>query len=361
MSKHKLVMVHGMGDFNQGWSEASQALIRTNYNAVRSNYVLDFDEQFEFVEINYNQFFEQRREQWKNQQQEMEATLTAGGISNSLLSKLMSINSQLTSDEFIATHVLDVILYRYIKQIAEQIRTYLAEQFILAATSSSKWSIIAHSLGTAVTHDTLHALFTHNIEGQALARHFRPTNLWMLANVSRVVSDDVDVYKSVVKPTFDPGNGVVSEYFDVRHPYDPIPNVRAFHSKNGEATHWRQTVGNRYQHILLPGSNVTQINVHDFDHYLKSPSVVRAINLSLAGAAAIDETKMKQYKVQYKTTTGEGKAQQAKIKFESISLGDPSTIEAFVKSVSEFKVWANGLVESTAADVGPNTNNPAGV
>ncbi len=342
MSKHRIVLVHGMGSFDKDWSKEIQELIKSNYTKVKSEYATEFDKRFKFVEVNYNSFFEERREQWKNQNEELKAALTLGGISSSLLDKITSLSDKLTSDKFYATHALDVVLYRYIKQLSEQVRTYLAEEFIKAAKFRGPWSIIAHSLGTSVTHDTLHALFTHQIKHKTLDRHFRPTNVWMLANVSRVVSDDVDVYKSVVKPTFDPSNGVVSEYFNAQHPFDPFPNVKAFHSNNGEATHWRNQVGNRYQHILLPKSDVTELNVHGFSHYLKSPLVTRALILSIGGAAAIDDEKMKIYEKNYQNKTVTATTNKVKEKFEEISLGSPSTIEAFISTTSEFRKWIIG-------------------
>ena len=63
------------------------------------------------------------------------------------------------------THILDVALYKWYPMIAEEARLTVTKQFQECAKSVN-WSIISHSLGTAITHDTLQAMFTHTINSE---------------------------------------------------------------------------------------------------------------------------------------------------------------------------------------------------
>src|SRR3569832_1688725 len=86
-------------------------------------------------------------------------------------------------------------------------------------------SVIAHSLGTADAHDTLHAMYRGGTLPPSVTR---PRVVARSANVSRILLTDADVYSCGVSPCVDSTKGICDYFLNVRHRWDPIPVPRAF-------------------------------------------------------------------------------------------------------------------------------------
>lgn len=282
MARHLLFLVHGVGDTRPDWSTPIQELIRTLYAGYHIARTMPFDQYFTFKEINYNDKFDARRIAWRTASDSVLKALGDGGMKRGAITKLTGWAEEPARDGFINTHALDVAMYRFLSLEAAQVRTAVQKQILTAldqqpANEVRHWSVIAHSLGTSVTHDVLHEMFStgRRAEWGALpAGLIRPHVVMMLANVSRLLENtDVygrngDVYRSVVHPG--PGTAVAAcgYYINVRHEWDPIPKPRMFRPTDD----WPDTATRaqgRYIHVEI--NAIEQPNVHDFAHYLRNP------------------------------------------------------------------------------------------
>ncbi|MCP4390214.1 MAG: hypothetical protein GY802_18115, partial [Gammaproteobacteria bacterium] len=74
----------------------------------------------------------------------------------------IGFEASLDSDDVIFTHWLDVILYKL--YFGEVVRIHVARKLgdIIAKNSTSEIHILSHSLGTAVTHDTLSKIYNND-------------------------------------------------------------------------------------------------------------------------------------------------------------------------------------------------------
>lgn len=290
MTKHILFLVHGMGDTHPGWSVGLQQLIRARYAGyAKLNLLCPFDNIFRFCEINYNDKFDERRRAWAEHAQTVLNLLAQQGLDAGAVNLLTDYAAETGKDKFLATHVLDVLLYRFIPQIAEQVRTSVHLQIMQALTAQSEnetinWSIIAHSLGTAVTHDTLHAMYSGDA---ALPIGItRPRVVAMIANVSRILATHADVYSSCVSPCTEGGKGICDYFVNVRHRWDPIPVPRMFQP----VADWPDDATRRAERFInLLTEPVEQRDVHDFEHYLKNPAVHIALFRALTWRDTIDD------------------------------------------------------------------------
>ena len=282
MAKHLLFLVHGVGDTDPGWSKSIQDLIRALYANYHIAKLMPFDQHFAFKEVNYNDKFDARRTAWKTEADKVVTALSEGGMKAGAITKLTSIASEPSREEFLNTHALDVVMYRFLALEAEQVRTAVQKQILTAlaaqpANESGLWSVIAHSLGTSVMHDVLHQMFSplRPVAFEPLpAGLFRPYVVMMVANVSRLLEnksffgDDGDAYRSFVRPSKDPAQGACDFFINVRHEWDPIPKPRMFRPTDD----WPD-VATRAQrrYIDVEINAIEQPNVHDFSHYLKNP------------------------------------------------------------------------------------------
>lgn len=282
MAKHLLFLVHGVGDTKPDWSQPIQELIRTLYAGYHISKLMPFDQNFAFQEINYNAKFDARRTAWKTASASVLKALGDGGMKPGAITKLTSWSEESAKDDFLNTHALDVVMYRFLSLEAEQVRTAVQQQVLSAlaaqpANEHGRWSVIAHSLGTSVMHDVLHQLFSPNRPaawGPLPAGLFKPNVVMMLANVSRLLENtdffgkDGDVYRSVVHPGPSASVAACDYFINVRHEWDPIPKPKLFRPADDWPDAATRAEG-RYINVVI--NAIEQPNVHDFAHYLKNP------------------------------------------------------------------------------------------
>jgi len=318
MAKHIVFLVHGMGDTRPGWSQDIQQLIRARYAAyAQLNLLCPFDNNFQFCEINYNDKFDDRRRAWSENAQAVLKLLAQRGLDAGAIDLLASYAAETGKDKFLTTHVLDVLLYRFIPQIAEQIRTSVQLQILQALTAQAEsetinWSVIAHSLGTAVAHDTLHAMYSGGTLPPSVTR---PRVVAMIANVSRILQTDADVYSSGVSPCVDSTKGICDYFLNVRHRWDPIPVPRAFQPVADwpdDATHH----ANRFLDLLV--TPIEQKNVHDFAHYLKNPAIHIPLFRALTWNDTIDEATAANAIAAYAAGTPSGQFESLIVKIKQL-------------------------------------------
>ena len=269
MPKSTLLLVHGMGKPTDEMFNQWKATLKQTYELYSNGE--PFAGRFDCVNIEYDSIFEARREAWNNQ---IDAILNSG-VTGVALPNREDLEG-LTEDNFFTTHIQDVLLYRFIPQIAEHVRAHVISQIndaIQAANSSSKISILAHSLGTSVIFDAVNAMYqTPDENGNTLSPgDFRFQTIAMLANVSRTLETRWGVYDSLVRPGHDNSdNYVTNTFLSASHKWDPLVSLRRF----SPAENWpdSETVAKERIAVIEPGI-ITHQNVHDFSHYLQNPHV----------------------------------------------------------------------------------------
>ena len=274
---HSLFIMHGMGRHVPNWAESTVALLhslpaRYGYTWFDANGSLD--EHLDPVPIDYDDVFDHYVQSWGKSAQALGAQAGSEGVDISgILGWLEGADK--TEDNFFWTHVVDVVLYRFFSIVTAEVRLRVRSQIAAELARQGEGggivqaSVLAHSLGTSVAHDSLALLGTQPIESEdGLNRSFmlenhRFANVFMCANVGRVLETHPKVYQSVVRP---PGSGpsYVDAYFNFRHRYDPFPMVRAF-----------GPVGWRPSRFKDRGDSekVLQFNVHGLEHYLDDPRI----------------------------------------------------------------------------------------
>jgi hypothetical protein len=277
MAKHVIFLVHGVGKQDPDtWSDSVQAQIRALYSAYDIAKTCPFDDFFEFQPVSYDDRFEKIRKRWRNDSSAVLGELKKQGLDSGALKAATNLAGAPAGDDVFGAFAMDVVFYKFLPPVAEAIRTQVASTLLKRVfdTDSGEirdWSIVAHSLGTAVTHDTLHALYTSKVQGKTFAGLTKARVLMMLANVSRLLEeDDVDVYRSQCRPGAGAAEGVCRYFINAIHEWDPIPSPKQFRPLDD----W-PTLKARQQGRFIPVSinAFQQKNIHAFTHYLANPRV----------------------------------------------------------------------------------------
>lgn len=301
-----LLLVHGMGDHDDGWSDGAVQLLNDGKDAFgleSDDYAFTFgDESADVVvrEVRYDDVFENFLARSARSAEELLKLADDEGVDlpvDDLWSWLASLDDE--ERKFFLTHVTDVLLFRYFlevrKRVVETVITQIVEAIAAvqqAGAAPVQCSIAAHSLGTAVTQQTLHRLATMPLADDTVfmaSSGWRFTSLAMIANVSRVLERE-DVYSSIVGPPRRPGlpnaHYYVNQYLSFRHELDPFTLFRAFDRPLGA---W----GDYYvqppdlQHYLA-------INVHGLEHYLEHPAVRLRLYNAVYATTAVTRAKYRE-------------------------------------------------------------------
>lgn len=284
MASNLLFVVHGMGSYPSGWENE----IRTKLEEVAKRYTaFEADptvlwQRLRLVPVGYDDLLRGTPqepgllERWKQDA----GGLLAFAAANKLASagSLDWLEPLATQDqEFFWERVADVVAYRFFGLVRDAIRVRVARRILdelvpagtatdLAARSFERATVLAHSLGTAVTHDALSLLGTTRFEGHANV--FSPPMcrfraVFQLANVSRVLANDIPVDGSIVHggPVGDTGSDC-TRFASYRHKWDPFCLVRTF----------RLEADARFN-TLRAVDHFRDWNVHGFTHYLDHPHV----------------------------------------------------------------------------------------
>jgi hypothetical protein len=225
------------------------------------------------VPLTYHQFFDDIRAKWA-----VKSPTTAGWLP--LLEALVFSDPEPAANfpgwvtaagEFFWTHVLDVLLYRYVPEFTVPIRDEVATQIAdawhkadLDNGANTEVHFVAHSLGTAVLHDAIATLAQDPAFSPGT---HRISSLVTCANVSSVLENGLLAYGSADRPidADPPPEGMTAEYFSFRHELDPIAAVKTF---RGDLNEW-PPIGYRDEVAI----DVKDWNVHGYSHYLDNPIV----------------------------------------------------------------------------------------
>lgn len=287
---HMLFFVHGMGEHDENWHVPGLTQLKASFADYEVLKNRNFDDVFKSVPVVYDDILQRTRERANKDFAAFKAVVLADVGSDDLI--ISAVDKELdkygdlvgVDNGFAWTHILDVILYRFSNTIRMGIDVSVAEQITrsLSQNSHVTWSVLAHSLGTSVAHNSLNSLhntgFPHAPNGPIKRLdplESRCNTLAMIANVSRVLQrDDAKVYQTRVKPGSASAGRLCSFYLNVRHKWDPFTMPKPFDPDlwPDPATFSTQ----RYQHIRpshIHFENTELPRIHDFDHYVSNPRV----------------------------------------------------------------------------------------
>ena len=296
---HLLLFVHGMGSSEAGWSVEAVNVLRDAWSQYENlSGGMSFDNAVTTAEVVYDSEFADLRDRWNTDLDrfavKLQARLEASDEDevNGLQNRVNDIARWTGAgrDNFFRTHAMDVVLYRFFNTVRHNVNAQVANQIIRAVTSTStgyrRWLIVAHSLGTAVVHNTLEAMYgtTYSEDRRLRVMETRPRMIAMISNVGRVLElPGYPAYNSRVRPGSALDEWCCDIYLNVRHRLDPFTHPKPF-----DPADW--TADSGYQHIQPEHFRVDTIReIHQLEHYLINPLVHVPLIRGIVGERMIGE------------------------------------------------------------------------
>lgn len=269
----KVFLLHGMGFHQPGaWADPVKDLLKQKWLGHGLSQT-KWEKSIEFVSIDYDEIFVEIVGGWSDRASQI--TELTQGTDSSLAATLTGWAEDADdTNQFVFSHATDVLLYYLMSLVRTRVQDLVAEKIYEHLLDNPSWGVIAHSLGTIVAHDTLHRLWLNQSQDGNVAMG-RPAVgqarfIAMIANVSRLVKTDFDVYTSHVKPGEDDQPGrMCRHYLNIDHRFDPFTRLAPFDRTDWvEDSLWR---AKRYQRIQP--RHFHKKNIHDLKHYLEHPAV----------------------------------------------------------------------------------------
>lgn len=311
--KNVLMFVHGIGTHKTGWSQdekdgPQKALEKASeYYADRFPTVgpnaNPLSTSLKYVEIRYDDIFEKVRSTWNTLASDLVNDQFSGATPANIDDIANRFAGLTETDSWFATHALDAVLYHAFPLIRQVIRhsvaSQLANSIVLhtpATGPKPRFSILAHSLGTALTHDAVQLLgstawmkhrgsIPEGISDDAVSRlrerygdnpfspgQFKWQSLFMVANVARIFCDPrPDSDRSIVRPSFSTNNdrNATRFYYNFAHTMDPVALVKPFSAMET----WPRSAAEGSAEDRIDLRHFYDKNIHGIAHYIKHPYV----------------------------------------------------------------------------------------
>lgn len=332
---HVLFLVHGMGRQQEDWSApVTQQLskIAKQYQRFEDQ---DLDEFVMFEPIRYDNLFDDLLDRWQGNFSAIMNTEASGVIPDGELTNFMDRMNE-EERRFFWSHVADVLIYRFFPLYRDRVRIEVIRTIAQKVSfyrniygNNTRFSFLAHSLGTAVIHDSLHLLGTTEWDDEIAnvmgPPHTRFQSLFMLANTSRILESNVSIKDSVVCPARSRGDQnreYLDQYFNVLHEYDPVTLLRRF---SGES--W----GLNFRQVNL--RHFRNVNIHFFSHYLDHPRVHIPLLRVLCGFRAVTPAEELNAADRYKDIERRAVISEIKNRFDAAKSGlsEESTLMDLIK------------------------------
>ncbi len=354
MTKHVVFFVHGMGTHDNTWHEAGLKALSSAWSEYDNLNDDTLGDKIEAIPIIYDDIFELWRQRMKADFDSFKGALfsNASSIADEDKGQLDAVTKKLDkiSDwigagepEFVWTHAMDVILYRFFTQIRMAVDVSVLTQIMERVNEGGfkTWSVIGHSLGTSVVHNCINSLYGAGVGDVAVLSpdETRPRVIMMVGNVSRVLErPGAKAFESRVKPGASNTGRTCGYYLNVRHKLDPFTFPRPF-----ERDPWPDAttfMTDRYQHIRpahVQFTNAELMKVHAFDHYVKSPRVHIPFFRAILGNIFISDDEFRDAKAGFDADQLGSAIDQVRIVLESKLPAPGSNWGVFVELFKKLK------------------------
>lgn len=363
MAKIALLLLHGMGSFTAPSADGdgkpsrgsfAQEFEKASTTALQryKNHKTEMLEKYvDIHELNYDTWFDKMRTEMANRAKSMNDRLgaVAGvyGVSfgSDLAGRLTQLEDDFGDDSFFYTHWLDVIFYTTMLGAKVRVDTGLKIAELVQKYGTGNVHVMAHSLGTAVLHDTLHLLYRPESDPNDEIPDLDLTNqklgsVWMVANVSRLVNAFTslsDPLKSVVKPGDD---GCTRRFYNVRHKVDPFTWLSRFNPSNNGA--WvSETIYSRFYGNIVTDL-VVEANTHSFTQYLEDPKVAELFLYRIIPLKT-DTQEMEKIRLDYSAKAIKGAYAALEESFHNLSVKDIQSWREFLQAGKALQAAINRI------------------
>lgn len=352
---HHVYFIHGIGQHSENWIDDDdlETTLRQKITDAWGFYQPKdgtINEHIALKSICYDNVFTELYEHWDAQASALLNHISGQPLKRDKLTDyigtLRKPAAEIANENELYTHLLDLFWYRLSGSIQSKIVAHVARQILDDVkdhyqTGSNTFSIVAHSMGTAVAHKVLQDLYSERQFQDELSATIKFRMLMQLSNTSLALSSDRDRhYETLVKPSQFANKGVCNYMVNVSHRLDPVSELVRFDPDLESWLNRDEIRQNRYQDIRI--SRITDPNVHSIVHYFDNPKVQEAFFENILDRN-LPPRKKKQAWASFEARTPQGRFKQMKKDYEKVVQQKADDIEDYLNQIKQFFETLKGL------------------
>lgn len=245
--------------------------------------------------------------------------------------------------DFGYTHAMDLVMFAGSLTLQKRLVTYVANQILKVVKnreSGDKVSVIGHSMGTAMAHKAIQAIFNEGVDTptglQKVEGNFKFDNITMVANTSLTLSRYPKThYTGKVRPSMTAGDGCCYTWINVNHRFDPVGRFLPFDYRYDP--NWLDpNVERRGWHRDIQLHQVSSKNIHSINHYFRDPKLHIPF-FELVVNAKFTDLQIIKAGEKFAAATPEGEFKGLIAQWEQIDVSDKASFKNFLQALADFR------------------------
>ena len=351
--KHHILFIHGIGAHSNEWLTAPEKeggkSISDQFFALLAGYAAMNSVAKDSValhSIHYDDEILKLFANWGDQVSALKDGLSTSPILKDEAARFTQLIDSLSEAQegadFKFTHLMDLLLFVGSPSIQDRLVTYVGRQVmeLIRDRPEDRFSLVGHSMGTAMAHKVLQAMFNEGIVDEDGVRHtlrgdFRFECVSMVANASFALSRDrANHYTGIVRPSLSAGTGCCTKWINVNHRLDPVGMFMPFDWRADPR--WLDAkVELRGFHRDIRLSRISKPDIHALSHYLADPRFhIPLLELTFGRRVSI---KQRDDAIKaFDDATPEGQFKSLKAHFETLDLSSTESFFEFYSATKSF-------------------------
>lgn len=349
MAQHVIFLLHGAGSYTAegkpdpqaSWFVDAEKAIRDAFAGSPRLKNEKFDDWFLIEPVIYDDFFHKLVSEWEAGAKLYSPIFGAGTFGSTVINFFR--DAAATEDNFLWANAADLFLYAAFGSASTLVRpaviASVREQISagLKKHRGKRWSVLAHSLGTAVAHDALAQM----AKSQLFRLAGRAEVVAMVANLSKVLESETfggKVYDSAVRP-----GRITENYISAVHRFDPISLFRQFAPPPQPG--WTVQDGfdmvHELSHFVFDGKesalaklSLTNPVTHSFSHYFAHPKVHLAFFQRAESWLGIEDSDINAAAVEFRKRQNASLESFVRARFDDITPGGGEGLSGFLDKLS---------------------------
>ena len=347
---HHILCVHGIGKHEDDWvrskddgGQSFEELFKEKWQQYPQ--LGEFDANVKLHSIHYDDEINNIFESWEQHANKLKDGLASSPLLRGEVKWFTGVIDKATAARDKAdwqyTHLLDLLLFLGSPTLQDRLVTYVGQQIIqfIKAHGGENVSLIAHSMGTAMAHKVVQALYNEGVDipgsgTQTLRGDFRFESVSMIANTSFALSRNrATHYAGIVRPSMAVG-GCCSKWLNVNHRLDPVGQFTPFNYR--EDPNWLDArVDARGWHRDITLSRISNASVHSINHYFLDPSFHIPF-FELTFGVDFAESQRDEAISDFESATPEGKFKALRSHLAALDVSDTDSFKTYFESLRAF-------------------------
>jgi pimeloyl-ACP methyl ester carboxylesterase len=352
LKKHHILCIHGIGSHEVDWVRTKRGNEQSFEEVFKEKWqelsLKNFVERVHLHSIHYDDEINKIFTSWEEHAAQLQKQLASSPLLKDqaawFTDKVDAASRARDESHWGYTHLMDLLLFVGSPTLQSRLVNYVGKQVIdlINAHKKDHFSVIGHSMGCAMAHKLIQALFNEGVQmpdgrRETLKGDFVFQNICMVANTSYALSRDRDTHYTgtIVRPSMTVGEGCCYTWLNVNHALDPVAQFQRFDYRKDP--HWLDPrIEGRRWHRDVRTKLFSSWDIHALTHYFRDPEFHLAY-FELAFDAEFDDEALGKATDRFLKSTPQGQFKTLASHLKALDTSNLESFRAFCEALEQFR------------------------